>query len=579
MQTKKMLVIPVLVLMAGCATKEMKSTPFYEGSDVTYTGSPEDRVNLWPVAYWREPVGSVLWPLTSFSDDHFALRPIYSQYKQDGKDGQFDEFNFLWPICQADTKYDDYRVFPLLWGTDSEKRGYQALFPIYWNGAHYNSLFPLWIYRNTGKERHFSALFGMAGHSAKASVYEANWCFPLWYWNNRGTFVTTFFGKWDYGWAIPPLLSWGVGEFKTNCNYSAHFLLGLGGVKKDNDDIEHWAFPLYNREEMLCGDSNRLCKTQLLLNSVGWEDKGGDMRSLYVFPLGFWNKDEISLVPLFYWDDDGSLLTLLGGRTVGSTTNVFVTPLVKHMSGKETGGWIFPLWSRRADSDFRETADKLDRDRLPEDIRIWMEASTNMVWNSTNLVWQEEKKDGEPVVTMSRHASWMNGRDETDWLLLCSWNDKVWGGLGSGYVGPTNTCETTEREMAVYGMTRKIERGNDLLFKYERKREVAFSAIDRTKESDEETTDVSLLVWLYNYSRETSRMDADTYTQHRVLWRLWDWERKNGDVSLDVFPGFTYDSKTDGYVKTSFFWRLFRYEKDPKKGTNLDLLFIPLCRP
>ena len=128
---KKMLIIPVIVLMAGCATKEMKSTPFYEGSDVTYTGKPEDRVNLWPVAYWREPVGSVLWPLTSFSDDHFALRPVYSQYKQDGKDGKFDEFNFLWPLCQADTKYDDYRVFPLLWGADSEKRGYQALFPIY----------------------------------------------------------------------------------------------------------------------------------------------------------------------------------------------------------------------------------------------------------------------------------------------------------------------------------------------------------------------------------------------------------------------------------------------------------------
>ena len=37
---KKILIIPVLVLMAGCATKEMKSTPFYEGHDVTYTGAP-----------------------------------------------------------------------------------------------------------------------------------------------------------------------------------------------------------------------------------------------------------------------------------------------------------------------------------------------------------------------------------------------------------------------------------------------------------------------------------------------------------------------------------------------------------
>ena len=567
---KKMLIIPVIVLMAGCATKEMKSTPFYEGSDVTYTGKPEDRVNLWPVAYWREPVGSVLWPLTSFSDDHFALRPVYSQYKQDGKDGKFDEFNFLWPICQADTKYDDYRVFPLLWGTDSEKRGYQALFPIYWNGAHYNSLFPLWIYRNTGEKRHFSALFGMAGHSSKESVYEANWCFPLWYWNNRGTFMTTFFGKWNDGWAIPPLLSWG--ESETNGNYSAHCLLGLGGVKKDHDDIEHWAFPLYSREEDLVCDSNRLCETHLLLNAIGWESVGNNVRSSYAFPLYLWHKDDCFLTPLFYWDNAGSLLTPLGGKTVGCTTNVYVTPLVKLMSGEKTGGWVFPLWNRETDSNFREMAGKLDRDRLPEDIRIWTETTTNMVW-------QEEKKGEEPVVIMSRHASWMNGRDDTDWLLLCSWNDRVWGGLTLGLEDLTNTCETANLEMNIYEMTHTIERGNALLLKYEHERKVTFSAIDRTKESDEETTDVSFLVWLYNYNREASRMNTDTYTQHCVLWRLWDWENKNGDVALDVFPGFTYDSKTNGYSKTSFFWRLFRYENDPKKGTNLDLLFIPLCRP
>ena len=39
------------LLLVGCKTKEMKSTPFYEGIDVTYTGNPEDRVNIWPVAY------------------------------------------------------------------------------------------------------------------------------------------------------------------------------------------------------------------------------------------------------------------------------------------------------------------------------------------------------------------------------------------------------------------------------------------------------------------------------------------------------------------------------------------------
>ena len=122
------LIIPVLALLTGCATKQMKSTPFYSGSDVTYVGKPEDRVNLWPLAYWREPVGSILWPMVSFSDDHFAFRPIYSQYKQDGKDGKFDEFNFLWPICQLDYKNYDYQFFPFSWGKDEYGDKHHSLF-------------------------------------------------------------------------------------------------------------------------------------------------------------------------------------------------------------------------------------------------------------------------------------------------------------------------------------------------------------------------------------------------------------------------------------------------------------------
>lgn len=32
------------------------------------------------------------------------------------------------------------------------------------------------------------------------------------------------------------------------------------------------------------------------------------------------------------------------------------------------------------------------------------------------------------------------------------------------------------------------------------------------------------------------------------------------DVSFDVFPGVTWDSKADGYRKASWLWRLFRWE-------------------
>ena len=82
----RMFAVVGLLVLGGCAMKEFSSTPLYSGSEVKFTGAVEDRVNLWPLAYWREPVGSIVWPLISWGDDHLALRPVYSQYKQDGSD-------------------------------------------------------------------------------------------------------------------------------------------------------------------------------------------------------------------------------------------------------------------------------------------------------------------------------------------------------------------------------------------------------------------------------------------------------------------------------------------------------------
>ena len=36
------IVVAALAPPSGCATKEMKSTPFYEGDEVTYTGETHD---------------------------------------------------------------------------------------------------------------------------------------------------------------------------------------------------------------------------------------------------------------------------------------------------------------------------------------------------------------------------------------------------------------------------------------------------------------------------------------------------------------------------------------------------------
>jgi len=90
----------------------------------------------------------------------------------------------------------------------------------------------------------------------------------------------------------------------------------------------------------------------------------------------------------------------------------------------------------------------------------------------------------------------------------------------------------------------------------------------------------SLLLLLYDYKRtirQQKEEESSDYTRARILWRLWHYERANGDVSVDVFPGITYDRKKNGFKKFSFLWRLIRYEKGPD-GKKVDLLFLPLVR-
>ena len=86
---KRLVLLPLLPVLAlaflatGCATSAMKGTPFYSGEVVKREGPASDRVNLWPLAYWRDPALSILWPLGEFSD---AQPRVFAQ--------QFDDLLF-----------------------------------------------------------------------------------------------------------------------------------------------------------------------------------------------------------------------------------------------------------------------------------------------------------------------------------------------------------------------------------------------------------------------------------------------------------------------------------------------------
>lgn len=816
-----------VMLLGGCKMKEFSSSPFYEGNEVKFTGAVEDRVNLWPVAYYREPVGSLAWPLISWGDDHLALRPFYSQYKQSGDD--YDEFNFLWPVSQFDTRHRDYRVFPLFWGKSYSDKPYFCLFPAVWWNREFAGVFPifwdnenneghggfcvfplywaewkkndflqhkLWpIYsyksrelsewsedssefsalchlvgfkrehgkfdnhrilpfylcddddfysipysRYSGgshvKSRYFCGLAGM--DSTTNGDYEASWLFPFYahdkakgefltplygktkdaswliplFYHDEGLTLTPLYGKtveanWtlplyykdkekfltliggkdgDADWVVPfywrdkrtfaslpywrqygpdgeidrafslPLLSGYERDHKTG-DRLLYLLMGLGGHvwndetggaswvfplfykdresfytllyghnprrtwlfpvyfdgeertyitplygrnKKDGSD---WLIPLYYRDKESfitplygkSGDANWLfplyCRDEAQFNSPVysyWDDAKKGTRGFFSLPLlsgANWETNSCDktwftlaglvggssnasgshktnwALPLFLREAGESFYSIPFGWNGGGssyTNTYFAAGLAGLRSGKKEGGWLFPLYKREADVGYSSKSAWMDAEKLPDDIKIWTATYTNRVWNSSREAYDR-------TVEQRLQATDVWAKDVRT-AFLVSDNDRHFNGCLP--YGTTNRYEMTERHKL----------GNKLVFNHESNRKVSFDTATREKISDSEEGDTSLLLLLYNGEHRSDTAKGTSYTSHKVLWKLWDWEEENGDVALDVFPGFTYDSKTNGYSKTSFLWRFFRYENDPEEGKKFDLLFIPVWR-
>ena len=784
-----------IMLLGGCKMKEFSSSPLYTGNEVKFTGAVEDRVNLWPVAYYREPVGSLAWPLISWGDDHLALRPFYSQYKQSGS-GDYDEFNFFWPISQFDTKHRDYRVFPLFWGESYSDKPYFCLFPaLWWNrefagvfpifwdndddddggfcvfplcwagweksGDLWNTIWPLYYYESrersswSEEKSKFWAFCGLAGFNRRAGKFtnhcglagcdsntngdyqaswllpfyshdkandefltslfgktkdanwlipfyyhdehltltplfgktvEANWTLPLYY-KDKEKFLTLIGGKsGDADWVVPfywrdkrtfaslpywrqlgvdgeidrafslPLLSGYERDDKTG-DRLLYLLMGLGGHvwndatggaswvfplfysdresfytllyghnprrtwlfpvyfdgeertyitplygrnKKDGSD---WLIPLYcrNKESFITplygksGDASWLfplyCRDESQFNSPVysyWDDAKKGTRGFFSLPLlsganwetNSYDKTWFTLaglvggssnasgshktnwaLPLFFREAGESFYSIPYGWSGGGsayTNTYFAAGLAGLKSGETEGGWMFPLYKKEASADYSAKSAWMDAEKLPDDIKMWTATWTNRVWNSSR-----EAYDRTVEQRMQATDVWAK---DVRTAFLFSDNDRHLNG-GLPY-GATNRYEMTERHKL----------GNKLVFNHESKRKVCFDTATREKISDSEEGDTSLLMLLYNGEHRSDKAKGTSYASHRVLWKLWDWEEEDGDVALDVFPGFTYDSKKNGYSKTSFLWRFFRYENDPEKGKKLDLLFIPVWR-
>lgn len=686
----------------------MKSTPFYGGSERVYTGRIEDRVNLWPIAYYREPALSVLWPIFSLTDDHLAIRPIYSQYRQDGKDSDYDEFNFLWPICQFDTKHDEHRIFPLFWGDGNfdlfpllwwrfdksftlfplvwwKKNDYFHVLPLWWSDSGQKLLLPFYyqdensltvipFYGKTRRNDGFTEWYGPYGRHRDEQSPERNydWCFPFYY-RDATSFVTPLFGwdrsdrsswalplyyrdhegffslPWASGgdegsrwWCVPPLLSWGTRE---GDEWSQRYLLGMFGFERKGGNTASWLFPLYysdmdvfmtplfgrNEKANWCvplwyRDDRRLLTlpyctwwkengdwdgsfvlpaltyfgadgdfASLLWGKTGdtnwfaplwWQDErnfvsllwcrdgSGNTDTCVVPPLLSWMKrtecgdkmlrfllglggvnverngdvDSSWVFPLYYHDDRRFLSLPFGHERDGFT---YLTPFVGVTHGEHRkGGWLWPLFGWTGDDRMDEAEAMINASTLDPKVKLEKRESE---WGGRKHQWHEV----EGVKVHVYDSSWrLSGLSTSDRSIS-------WSAAGDGR---TVTGEETS------GF------GNVFAYKSEHRRAVTFDAKTREKIRVDESGESGLfckLLWHSEYEHEKGRH----YDKKSILWRAWHYENDNGNVSVDAVPFFTYDSKTNGYSKTSLCWRLFRNEYDPKTDRrSVDFLFVPIWR-
>ena len=378
--------LPLLLLLAvlatGCRTTAMKGTPFFAGENARREGPVEDRVNLWPIAYYRAPALSILWPIGEFSDDRFAIRPLFSMYR-DGKGEPWHEYNWLGGLVSVDTETDARVAFPVFWG-----RNYFNVFPPFWGGSDpdadsaHNILFPLWVYsRKSNGDRIEFFPWPLAGHFLDGT--ESRWfVFPLWdrtldrndpsrfedrfalflagnigrgddrqhwivpfYYSRTGGPVGDEFvslpwaSKGDAWRAIPLLLSgWSPDGDR------GRILLGLGGW----EDSKSWAFPLFYRDsatgELIAPLCYRNPHTGVFLSPL-WASKDGSWRCIPPL-LSWWNADGSgrALLGLAGWDDSRSWAVPFFYRDAANDT--LVTPLWATQAGRWSA--IPPLLSWRS---------------------------------------------------------------------------------------------------------------------------------------------------------------------------------------------------------------------------------------
>lgn len=569
----------IFSLLTNCSSVYMKGTPLYEGEYSKPQSPPEERINLWPLFYYHEPAMSILWPLGEITDDHFAIRPVFSVYKLDKKEHEYDIF---WPLVEFDFDTNDHRIFPFFWGGRNAVHPYFIAFPVLWWSNDFKGISPL-IWWESGfsflpfiwyDKDNFFHFFPLWLNWKKNQAKDLHLLWPIFRWMDK---------KDHSGFRVWPF----VGRYKKSNNKKYTYVLWpLYHFMHDNKAhmTTRVAFPFYFQHTK--GDDN-----WWLLLPIIFQHKDKEER-MTVTPL--WCMGEKSkaywhtIFPLYYYSVDSS-----------QKTNRWLTPLIgKATSPNESKWFFFPLLSSVAWGDHKKD--------------VWMLAPLmRFQWghgNVQNHILPIYAYDRNNNMVLTPLISWQKDKNEgfiNLLILLAHYSYKSAGQKAFHLIPPLIGADWEKeaglkhiRAYPLFSWNRRGEHETSLWvipwLSFEtspnlRKNKFFpiwnYSKRTHSGEKMGHDIDFSLLGWLYDYrarikTPQTGKGDEhEEYIRARILWRLMHYERKDNHKTFDLFPFITYDrDKKSKFKKFSFAWRLFRYERQRNGELDLDLFFIPLQR-
>ncbi|MCX7046950.1 MAG: hypothetical protein NTX50_15860, partial [Candidatus Sumerlaeota bacterium] len=371
----------MLAVMAGCSSSAMKSAPLWDPSssgaatlsDMEYKkaeGPPEDRVNLWPVYYYRKPATSVLWPMIAVTDEGNAVIPFYEYLYKDKELRMGMIHHYVPALANVNGAKDCYRILTFFKGPDAT-----WFFPFFYKDSDtYRSLLytrtrsdwkdldgilgPLFFIKKTGKDKQDTSAF---------------YPFPIFeYWNHVS----------DKGSMALPLY-----YFEWNKAAKRMAALNLAGLLFHLDLDNHWYFYLAglgagSHEKYSAGETKAngfdYCFPFFIFSRDGAEyyqsilfpffhrfgDKEGDAQTL--FPVYYYSHYasgyKRTVTALFGFDNEGTWYHVAGpmyfySNRDGVTWRSFLWPLFWSRQDKDSlyRSCLFPLWHEYRDNDTRRT--------------------------------------------------------------------------------------------------------------------------------------------------------------------------------------------------------------------------------